>query len=243
MVEHNCAMIDADGNRTKIPCPDGNFNTPGQTALYDSDGNQIGVEGTATSPTSAPPPATGPQNQGSNGNPGPGGGGGGKGSAPIPEVVVTAQRPRHCINITQIAVGAAQTAAGIVQAFAGTAEGLAALAGAPETGGLSLAALANAFSNQAVGALAVVDGLALLNQGLTGGEDPGSTLGNIGESIGGDQGRLAGDSVNIGIAAVAAGRGDSLLGIAGKGASLANLALAGIAAVLPGLPNSCQQSN
>jgi len=97
-------------------------------------------------------------------------------------------------NWGQIVAGSVQTAAGLVQSTAGTVEVLAGIVGTPETGGVSLVAIAPGLANVGVGGLAIKDGTSLITQGITGEktkvpcsatlviisvERPGQIIGNI----------------------------------------------------------------
>jgi RHS repeat-associated protein len=135
-----------------------------------------------------------------------GGESGGSSGANIQPVVVTAQRlnQKGCTNWTQVGVGAAQAAFGFAQTAAGTTEVFFGVAGAPETFGAAALAIGPGLANVGMGALAFNDGVTLLMTGL-GGPSSGTTLGEIGQSIGGDSGGFLGEVANLvpGLIAVA----------------------------------------
>jgi hypothetical protein len=112
---------------------------------------------------------------------------------------------------------------------------LASLAAAPETAGFSLAGFGIGITNQVLGGLAAADGIALLDAAFNGTEGTQSTLGSAGTAIGGHIGGSVGEAANATIAVSAIGRGESLLGLKGNSAQLANAALAVAEALAPDL--------
>jgi RHS repeat-associated protein len=109
-----------------------------------------------------------------------------------------AQSPKRqgCINRTQIGVGAVQAAFGTAQTVGGAIEVFFGVAGAPETFGAATLAIGPGLANVGMGALAFNDGVNLLMTGL-GGPSSGTTLGEIGQSIGGNTGGFLGDVANL----------------------------------------------
>lgn len=84
---------------------------------------------------------------------------------------------------------------GLVQAAAGTVDVFFGIVGAPVTFRGTALAIAPGVAYAAVGGLAFMDGVALLKTGF-GGPSSGTTVGDLGQHIGGDNGQFVGDVAN-----------------------------------------------
>lgn len=135
---------------------------------------------------------------------------------------------RSCTNYFQVGTGLLAMGLGAAQAVGGFVEGLIGLAGAPESFGATLLIGAKGVADVGLGAVAARDGLSLVQTGFDG-VQRGSTLGDIGESVAGPNGRVVGDMANVGLGvkdlANAANKGSSN----GIGVNLINNAFSAIA--------------
>ena len=128
-----------------------------------------------------------------------------------------------------MALGGAAAVGGWVEAMLG-------LAGTPETGAVSWAAVANGLANEAVGAIAVRDGLNLIDTGLSA-VQYNSTLADVGSYLGGQRGQMIGDMANVALAVRDFGR----TGVKnGFGSTLTNMVNTALAAIVPDSLRSCQ---
>jgi len=110
-------------------------------------------------------------------------------------------------RIAQGALGLAQAIAGTAQAVEGAGQTLFGVAGAPETGGVSLLAVPGGLLNLSLGSAAAFDGANLVYAAINGYGNPQSAFGQIGQTYGGEYGALAGEGVNLAgaVAAMATG--------------------------------------
>lgn len=144
--------------------------------------------------------------------------------------------PKPCKNYAEIAVGAGGVVLGGAAAVGGFFEAVLGLAGSPESGGVSWLAVTNGAANEAVGAIAVRDGLNLIDTGLDG-VQRSSTLGGIGYAIGGERGQQIGDMANIGLAV----RDFGVNGVKnGLGSTPTNYLNTALSTIVPDSMKSCQ---
>jgi hypothetical protein len=129
-------------------------------------------------------------------------------------------------------------ALGLAAAVGGWVEAILGLAAAPETGDVSWPVVTNGLANETVGAIAVRDGLNLIDTGLHGVQH-NSTLADLGGYFGGERGQEIGDFANAALVVRDFGRAGPKNGL---GSTLVNFINTSLPAAVESL-ESCQWGN
>jgi RHS repeat-associated protein len=143
---------------------------------------------------------------------------------------------RPCKNYVQIGVGAGGVALGGLAAIGGWMEGMLGVVGSPESGGISWGMVGNGLANEAVGAIAVRDGINLISSGMDG-VQRNSTLADVGYYVAGERGQTVGDIANVALAVRDLGLNGPKNGF---GSTLTNILNTAVSTIIPDSWRSCQ---
>lgn len=148
------------------------------------------------------------------------------------------QKPDKCVNYAQVGAGLLGAGLGAAQFTEGALEAVVGVGGALETGGGSLLLVGKGVVDVGLGAVSFRDGLSLLQTGFDG-VQRGSTFGNIGALVGGENGRTGGEMINaaLGIRGLT---GAIKSGKAGSSGFIADLTNNVLSTVLPDSLRPCQ---